>query len=82
MKIKNGIDLQMPYARHLEGKLWELRISFGRIEYRVLYFARVKRRFVLLHIFKKKTRKTPRREIEIALWRMDELLDERREGER
>lgn len=32
-----GIDLQMPYARHLEGKLWELRISFSRIEYRASF---------------------------------------------
>jgi len=73
-----GADLRMPYARHLKGKLWELRISFGRLDYRVLYFARAGRRFVLLHIFKKKTQKTPRREIETALRRMAELLDEER----
>jgi len=68
----------MPYARHLKGKLWELRISSGRLGYRVLYFARACRRFVLLHIFRKKTQKTPRREIDTALRRMAELLDEER----
>ncbi len=68
----------MPYARHLKGKLWELRISSGRLTYRVLYFARAGRRFVLLHIFRKKTQKTPRREIDTALRRMAELLDEER----
>ena len=65
----------MPYVRHLTGKLWELRISSGRLDYRLLYFAHTGRRFVLLHAFSKKTQKTPRREIEIALRRMAELLE-------
>jgi len=73
-----GTDLGMPYARHLKGKLWELPISSGRLGYWVLYFARAGRRFVLLHIFRKKTQKTPRRETEIALRRMAELPDEER----
>lgn len=73
-----GTDLGMPYARHLKGKLWELRISSGRSDYRIFYFARADRRFVLLHIFKKKAQKTPRREIETALRRMAELLGEER----
>ena len=68
----------MPYARHLKGKLWELRISSGRLGYQVLCFARAGRRFVLLRVFRKKTQKTPRREIDTALRRMAELLDEER----
>jgi phage-related protein len=69
-----GPELGMPYARHLAGKLWELRISAGRLDYRVLYFAHTGRRFVLLHAFRKKSRKTPRREIEMARRRMAELM--------
>lgn len=72
-----GTELGMPYARHLTGKLWELRISSGGLAYRVLYFAHIGHRFVLLHAFSKKTRKTPRREIELALRRMTELLGQK-----
>jgi phage-related protein len=32
---------------------------------------------VLLHAFSKKTQKTPRREIEVALRRMTELLEQK-----
>ena len=69
-----GTELGMPYARHLTGKLWELRVSSGRRAYRVLYFAHTGHRLVLLHAFSKKTQKTPRREIDVALRRMAELL--------
>jgi phage-related protein len=72
-----GTELGMPYVRHLTGKLWELRVSSGRLAYRVLYFAHTGRRLVLLHAFSKKTRKTPRREIEVALRRMAELLEQK-----
>jgi phage-related protein len=61
-----GPRLTMPHCRHLRGKIWELRTSFTRHEYRVLYFAAVGRTFVLLHAFAKKTDKTPEREIETA----------------
>jgi phage-related protein len=69
-----GTELGMPYARHLTGKLWELRVPSGGQAYRVLYFAYAEHRFVLLHAFSKKTQKTPRREIDVALRRMAELL--------
>lgn len=61
-----GTQLREPYCKHLRGKIWELRISFGRLEYRVLYFSSGRQTFVLLHAFTKKTRKTEPREIVIA----------------
>ena len=42
--------------------------------HRILYFAFTGRKFVLLHGFTKKTEKTPVREIEIAVRRMEEYL--------
>jgi phage-related protein len=72
-----GTALGMPYVRHLTGKLWELRVSSGQLAYRVLYFAHTGRRFVLLHAFSKKTRKTPRREIEVAMRRMAEISEQK-----
>lgn len=61
-----GPELTMPYARHLEGKLWELRIASGRLDYRVVYAGMSERRFVLLHAFDKRTTKTPALELETA----------------
>ena len=51
-----------PYVKHLEGDLWELRPSDNRIIY--AYWA--KNTFVLLHYFKKRTQKTPIKELERA----------------
>lgn len=65
----------MPYARHLRGKVWELRVKAAGNAYRLLYAAVVGRRFVLLHGFSKKTDKTPAREIETAERRLADYLE-------
>ena len=70
----HGIALQMPYARHLRGKIWELRVKSGSNAYRILYAAVVGRRFVLLHGFSKQTAKTPAREMETAERRLADYL--------
>jgi len=62
----------MPHCRSLGQGLWEVRsrISDGRIA-RVI-FCLSEGRLYLLHGFVKKTQKTPRPEIELALRRMQE----------
>lgn len=61
--------LPPPFARKLRGveKLWELRP--GR--HRVIYFYYRGNTAVLLHAFKKQSQKTPEKEIEAALSRMN-----------
>jgi phage-related protein len=76
-----GTRLTMPYARHLRGKLWELRVAAGRQDYRVLYAAAAGRRFILLHGFTKQTAKTPARELEIAEQRWADYQAQHAEGE-
>jgi phage-related protein len=70
-----GLQPGPPYVKHLEGKLWELRVRAGRRSYRVIYFAFTGQRFILLHAFLKKTQKTPRREIATAKRRLTDFLD-------
>lgn len=70
-----GLQLGMPYARHLRGRLWELRISDGPAGYRIIYFTHTEQRFILLHGFSKKTRRTPRQELSTAERRMTEFLE-------
>ena len=58
-----------PFVKHLEGKLWEMRPSGRRVEGRALYVAASGRRVVIVLAFQKRTQKTPRRLIELALRR-------------
>jgi phage-related protein len=67
-----GTTLSMPHARPIQGKVWELRP--GGI--RLFYFAYFEKQFVILHGYRKKSNQAPVREIEVALRRMNELLDE------
>lgn len=77
LRIRN-VKAQEPLVRHLDGKLWELREESSTNIYRLLYFFFSGRRIVFLHGFQKKTQKTPRREIEIALQRMDNFTQRQR----
>lgn len=65
--------------RHLEGKLWELRFRGIGHQFRFVYFTYTGRRIVILHSFSKKTRKTPKRELNTAHRRLQDYLD--RHGE-
>lgn len=64
----------VPYVKHLEGKLWELRLKGRDGIARSLYVTASGRRIVILRTFVKKTQATPRREIELALARAKELI--------
>ena len=62
-----------PYIKALRGKLWEIRIKGRDGIARAIYVTVKERRIVILHAFRKKTRKTPEAAIRIALSRMKEL---------
>lgn len=66
--------LDEPYARHIAGKVRELRVDFARSRHRIFYFTALGQRIILLHAFFKKTPKTPDREIEKALERYKYFL--------
>lgn len=61
-----GTELRMPHAKHIDGKLWELRIKLGSDISRIFYFIYAGDDIVLLHGFVKKTEKTPPEEISRA----------------
>ena len=62
-------SLNEPHVKHLEGKLWELRLTGRDGIARALYVTAMGRRVVVVRAFVKKTQKTPRAEIELALRR-------------
>ena len=67
-----GPYLKHPYVKKLQDGLYELRIS-GSIAIRIFY-TMYHDGYYLLHAFKKKSQKTPKREIKTALDRMKEIL--------
>ena len=64
-------------ARRLEsvGKnVWELKTADERIWYRVIYLTRIGDALYVLHAFEKSSRKTDRRDLEIAKSRLKSVL--------
>ncbi len=66
----HGTQLGENITKHLEDDIWELRPGNNR----VLYFYHKDNTYVLLHQFRKKTQKTPRREIKKAKAERDDWL--------
>lgn len=58
-----------PYIKHIKGELWELRPARDRI----FFVAYLEGTFILLHVFTKKTQKTPQNEIDKALKEIADL---------
>lgn len=66
--------LREPHVRHLDGKLWELRARAEGGIVRGIYVTVPERRVVVLHVFVKKTRKTPLRALATARERMKQVM--------
>ncbi len=65
--------LREPHVKHLDGKLWELRVRAEEGIARGIYVTAAERRVVVLHVFVKKSRKTPRRALATARERMKRM---------
>lgn len=72
----NGTQLPDNITKHIEEDIWELRPGNNR----VFYFYFKDNTYVLLHSFRKKSQKTPRREINKAKAERDDYLSRREES--
>jgi phage-related protein len=70
------LQVGMPHVRHLDGKLWEMRMQGRDGIARAVYVARTGQRLTVLHVFIKKTRKAPRKALETAHARLRRLADD------
>ena len=66
-------SLRAPHVRHLGGKLWELRVRAEGGIAQGIYVTAAGRRVVVLHVFAKKSRRTPRRALATARERMRQV---------
>lgn len=70
-----GLDrVGAPHLRHLSGPRWEFRLRGENRISRALYVTIPDKRVVIVRAFVKKTVKTPRREIDLALQHAKEVL--------
>ena len=67
---QHGFDAVRVQFRQIEGKLWEIKIS----SHRVFYVMIESEEMILLHSYKKQSQKLPKKEKEIAIKRMKEIL--------
>src|SRR5437868_5538324 len=68
-------QVREPHVKHLEGPLWEMRMKGRDGIARAIYVTATGRRVVVVRAFVKKTQKTPRSEIKLALQRAREVKD-------
>jgi len=67
---KNGTNLPVEIAKHIEDEIWELRPGNNR----VFFFFFDHGTYVLLHHYRKKSQKTPRKEIDRAKFEMNDYI--------
>jgi phage-related protein len=84
LDLQKGHNLGMPLSRPVREVavgVEELRVRDAAGIYRTFYFTRSKRGILIPHAFVKKTRKTPRHEIELARRRLKEMRDEQEQND-
>ena len=62
-----------PHVKHLQDKLWEMRFSGRDGIARAIYVTAIGRRVIVVHVFVKKTQKTPQAALELAARRAREI---------
>ena len=73
-----GLALAREYLHKIPGDLWELRATFQRNPYRVLFYNPSARTLVLLHAFHKKTDAIAKGDLDRATSRMQDDRRRRR----
>lgn len=71
---EHGLEnVREPYVKHLEQGLWEIRMKGKDGISRALYVTAKEQQIWVVRVFAKTTQKTPRKEIKLALKRVEEI---------
>lgn len=73
LMLEFGSDLGLPHTKAMGDGLFELRVKGKEGIARVFYCVVIEHRIVMLHVFIKKSQKTPKKELDIAKKRMKEV---------
>ncbi|MBS0358565.1 MAG: type II toxin-antitoxin system RelE/ParE family toxin [Proteobacteria bacterium] len=66
-------NVKQPHCKSLGDKLWEIRMKAKPGIARAIYVTAEEKRIIVLHVFVKKTQKTPKKSIVIAKERLKEI---------
>ena len=81
LKILN-IEAKPPFVKKMRDKLWELRTDYDTDAYRVFYFFFTGKEIILVHAIKKKSNKTPLKELDTAIERMNRVINQKKQYEK
>jgi len=73
LMMEYGSNLGMPHTKSMNDGLFELRLKSKEGIARVFYCTQVGKNIIMLHSFVKKSQKTPKHELTIALNRLQEV---------
>ena len=59
-------NVGMPYIKHVQGKIWEIRAVKNTCQGRCLYVTAIGKRICILRCFIKKSQKLPQKELQLA----------------
>jgi phage-related protein len=71
-EMRRVAEVGLTRARHIRGAIYELRVQHDGTQIRILFAQETKFILLSLVIFRKKTKKTPVNEIEVAQQRLDD----------
>ena len=75
LMLEFGSNLGMPHTKPIDTGLFELRVKSKEGIARVFYCTKVGKWIIMLHLFIKKSQKTPKKELKLAVQRMKEVSD-------
>lgn len=79
MILQSGHNLGEPQSKPMKSihkNAYELRVKDKSGQFRVIYVLALKDQIIISHAFAKKTQKTPKKEIDLSIKRLKEILDE------
>ena len=75
LMIEFGSNLGLPHTKAIDKGLFELRIKSKEGVARVFFCTKIGIKIIMLHSFIKKSQKIPKRELKIAISRMNEVKE-------
>lgn len=75
LMIEFGSNLGLPHTKAIDKGLFELRIKSKEGIARVFFCTKIGKKIIILHSYIKKSQKTPKRELKLAISRMNEVKE-------
>ena len=75
LMIEFGSNLGLPHTKAIDKGLFELRIKSKEGIARVFFCTKIGKKIIILHSYIKKSQKIPKRELKIAISRMNEVKE-------